>query len=132
MAVASLRSEIGASKVITRVMETVLLFAKETLEGEFVKVKRHMETEIKKNKGSWINRANSYLETLKLSWEQIRKMDRIEIKQKIREWDTETWKMEMSSKSTMKWYLEAKMKIKYDECYSNNTASKYLVGFRVG
>ena len=59
MTVASLRSEIGASKVITRVMEMVLLFAKDTLDGEFTKVKGHMETEIKKNKGNWIKRANT-------------------------------------------------------------------------
>ena len=30
----------------------------------------------------------------------------------------------------MKWYLEAKLKIKYDECYSNRTASKYLAKAR--
>ena len=57
-------------------------------------------------------------------------MSRSEIKKKIRDWDTETWKEEMSSKSTMKWYLEAKIKIKYDECYSNRTASKYLAKAR--
>ena len=33
VAVAALRSEIGASIIITRIMETVLLFAKDTLEG---------------------------------------------------------------------------------------------------
>ena len=83
VAVASLRSEIGASQIITRVMDTILLFAKDTLDGEFTKVKKHMETEIQKNKGNWINRTNKYLENLKISWEQLRKMDRKEIKIKI-------------------------------------------------
>ena len=94
------------------------------------KLKKHMETEIQKNKGNWINRANKYLETLKMSWEQLREMDRKELKLKIREWDTESWKKEMSSKSTMKWYLEAKMRIGYDEFYNNNIASKYLARAR--
>ena len=57
-------------------------------------------------------------------------MQRTEIKRKIRDWDTETWRVEISSKSTMKWYLEAKMKIKYDECYSNSKTSSYLAKAR--
>ena len=84
MVVPSLRSEIGASKIMTRVMETVLLFTKDTLDGEFIGVKGYMETEIRKNKGSGIKRANSYLKTLNLSWDQIKNMERTEIKKKIR------------------------------------------------
>ena len=57
-------------------------------------------------------------------------MTRAEIKAQIREWDTETWKIEIMSKSTMKWYTEAKLKIKYDNCYINNTASKFLAKAR--
>ena len=44
--VASLSSEIGSSKVITRVMESVIMFAKDTLGGEFSKVKGHLETRV--------------------------------------------------------------------------------------
>ena len=57
-------------------------------------------------------------------------MTRAEIKAQIREWDTETWKMEMIGKPTMKWYVEAKLKIKYDNCYTNSTASKFLAKAR--
>ena len=49
-------------------------------------------TDIKKNKVNWIKRANSYIGKLQLSWDQIREMSRTEIKRKIRDWDTETWK----------------------------------------
>ena len=54
--VASLRSEIESSKVLTRIMETIILFAKDILDGEFPKVKQYLETEIKKDKGSWIKK----------------------------------------------------------------------------
>ena len=37
--VATLRGEVGASRVESRVMETVLTFARDTLQGEFEKVK---------------------------------------------------------------------------------------------
>ena len=71
-----------------------------------------------------------YLRTLILTWHKFRNMDRNEIKKNIREWDTESWKEEMLNRSTMKWYREAKMRIKYDECYSNSKASRYLARAR--
>ena len=40
--VASLRSEIGSSKLITRVMESVIIFTKDILDGEFPNVKGHL------------------------------------------------------------------------------------------
>ena len=36
----------------------------------------------------------------------------------------------MSNRSTMKWYRESKMRIKYDECYNNSLPSKYLAKAR--
>ena len=115
VAVASLRSEIGSSKVITRLMETVILLAKDIWDGEFSKIKKYLETEIEKGKGNWIRRANTYMQTLNLSWTKIKEMTRTEIKAQIREWDTNTWKAEMMNMTTMKWYVEAKMRIRYDE-----------------
>ena len=64
-----------------------------------------MEYEISIGKGEWINTTNRYLETLGLTWQKLRSMDRNEIKKNIREWDTDSWKEEMRSKSTMKWYI---------------------------
>ena len=57
-------------------------------------------------------------------------MTRIQIKNKIREWDMETWKKEMMNSHTMKWYIEAKMKIGYDKCYSNKITSNFLAKAR--
>ena len=85
VAVASLRSEIGSSKVITRLMETVILLAKDIWDGEFPKIKKYLETEIEKGKGNWIRRANTYMQTLNLSWTKIKEMTKIEIKAQIRE-----------------------------------------------
>ena len=128
--VASLRSEIGASKILTRVMETMLLFAKDIWEGEFTKIKGHMEKEIEVGKGKWIKRINTYMQTLNLNWKKLKEMTRIQIKNQIREWDTETWKKEMMNSHTMKWYIEAKMKIGYDKCYSNKITSNFLAKAR--
>ena len=70
------------------------------------------------------------MQTLNLSWGKIKEMTRSQIKGQIREWDTETWKIEMMNSQTMKWYKEAKMNIGYDKCYSNKTSSDYLAKVR--
>ena len=111
-------------------MEAVILFAKDIWEGEFPNIKSYLETEIEIGKGNWIKRANSYIQTLNLSWKKIKEMPRAEIKAQIREWDTETWKKEMMSLSTMKWYVEAKMRIRYDNCYTNKITSQFLAKAR--
>ena len=128
--VAALRSEVGASKIISRVMETVLLFVKDTLGGEFIEVKECMEKEIQRGKGKWIKRVNNYMQTLNMSWEKMRELTRTQIKGLVREWDTETWRMEMMNSPTMKWYREAKLNIKYDKCYSNKISSNMLAKAR--
>ena len=51
-AVAAIRGEVGASRVETRVMETILLFALDTLTGNFEKVKDYMDHEKMTGKGS--------------------------------------------------------------------------------
>ena len=70
------------------------------------------------------------MQTLNLSWKKIKEMTRTEIKAQIREWDTNTWKAEMMKMTTMKWYVEAKMRIRYDNCYTNSTTSKFLAKAR--
>ena len=70
------------------------------------------------------------MQTLNLNWGKIKEMSRTEIKSQIREWDTETWKKEMLSLSTMKWYVEAKMRIRYDNCYTNKITSQFLAKAR--
>ena len=107
-------------------METVILFAKDIWEGEFPKVKSYLEKEIEVGKGNWIKRVNSYMQTLNLNWEKVKEMSRTEIKSQIREWDTETWKKEMLGLPTMKWYVEAKLRIRYDSCYKNKITSQFL------
>ena len=103
-------------------METILLFAKDTLTGSFEKVKDYMDHERVTEKGSWIKTANSY----RVTWEQVLEMDRRKLKMKIREWDNQKWLEEVLHKPTLKWYREEKFKIQYDLCYSNSTNSDFL------
>merc|ERR1712030_90594 len=60
---------------------------------------------------------------LGISYEKMMQMDRMELKRKIRDWDNMTWHNEMQGKSTLILYREEKIRIKYEECYYNSTAS---------
>ena len=46
--VTTLRGEVGASKIESRVIETVLNFTRETLQGGFEQVKSYMEHDLEK------------------------------------------------------------------------------------
>merc|ERR1711874_63484 len=70
-AVESLRGEMGASMVRSRVMETMLAYALDTLTGIFQEVKRMMNHTIDKEKGRWYKAINEYRTELKLSWEDL-------------------------------------------------------------
>ena len=110
----TLRGEIGASMIKSRVMETMLLFRVDTLAGEFTNVKNMMIDSIERGKGKWYKTIDEYRLELNLSWEQLRKIDRQSIKKLVREYDTEKWKDGMIQKSTLRIYVLEKKQIRYE------------------
>ena len=51
----ALRGEIGASMIKSRIIETVLLFLVDTMNGEFSNVKTMMTDTLEKGRGKWYN-----------------------------------------------------------------------------
>ena len=94
----SLRGEIGASMMTSRIIETMLSFVIDTLSGEFEKVKTYMLHEIETGKGQWMRAVNQYRSLLDISWEELKNMEKKELKIKIREYDTRIWREEMQKK----------------------------------
>ena len=129
--VESLRGEIGTSMMLTRIMETVLLFVVDTLSSSFEDLKMYMNDGIEKDKGQWINTVNDYRKRLEMSWEDLRTTDRKSLKEKIKKYDTQMWLEGMFHKPTMKWYRIGKGKIEYEMCYRDNTCSTYLAKARI-
>ena len=89
--VEALRGEIGASMMISRIMETMLLYVIDTLSSNFEQLKTYMNHEIEKGKGQWIKAINDYREKLEISWTDLRAMEKKTLKKKIKEYDTYTW-----------------------------------------
>ena len=67
------------------------MFALDTLQGSFEKVKDYMSHDKETGKGRWIRTANSYRQEIGVTWEKLTEMDRRSLKMKIREWDNQKW-----------------------------------------
>ena len=74
--VESLRGEIGASMMQTRIMETMLLFIVDTLASEFGDVKRLMNDTIERGREKWISTINEYRRELGITWKEMKEIDR--------------------------------------------------------
>ena len=81
-------------------------------------------------KGVWIRATNTYLEKMKITWEQLLTWDKKLIKKTIKEYDNNNWLNELREKSTLHLYREAKLSMGYEECYSNTHASEFLAKAR--
>ena len=73
--------------MISRIMETMLLFVIDTLSSDFEQVKSYMNHEIDTGKGQWIRTVNEYREKLGIYWEKLREMEKKELKLRIKEFD---------------------------------------------
>ena len=78
--------------MLSRVMETMLLFVVDTLSSNFEQLKTYMNQEIEMGKGQWIRTINEYREKLGLSWIDMREIEKKTLKKRIREYDTQIWK----------------------------------------
>merc|ERR1712121_114452 len=103
--VAGLRGEMGASLMKTRVMKTTLQYVREV------------------KKGNWYRVVNSYLEELKIDWEDIYSMTKEDINKMMLEYDTKKWIKDLEEKSTLRYYKEGKESMGYENCYRNNADS---------
>ena len=74
--------------------------------------------------------ANRYKQELGLTWEDLKTMERRNLKLAIRKWDSQKWREELEEKPTLKWYKQGKPNIQYDQCYTNNISSNYLAKAR--
>ena len=70
MSISALR-EVGASRVEIRIMETILMFALDTLQGSFEKVKEYMNHDKETGRGKWIRTANNYRQEIGVTWEEM-------------------------------------------------------------
>ena len=83
--VETLRGEVGASSVESRVIETMLTFARDTLQGKFEDIKGYMEHDLITNKGRWAKMIQRYSQEIGIEQEELKTLSKKDIKDKVRE-----------------------------------------------
>jgi len=127
----ALRGEMGASLVESRIMETMLLYARDTMQGSFQNIKDMMEDTMVVKKGKWYVSMKEHMRKLNTSWDDLKEMPRAEIKRRVKDYDTEKWRTSLQDLKTQKYYVLGKKKFGYDFCYLNNYDSTFLAKARL-
>ena len=130
-----LRGEVGSSLARTRMIEGKLVYLRSIQTGNNQLVQEVLERtrnqlpekgDSKPRNITWNKQLNEFLQEVNMRYGEIKTMKKEEIKKKIREWDTEKWKEELRSKSSVKIYRNFKEHMKDDGCYDNKFSSKLL------
>ena len=110
----------------SRVAETILMFVRSTLQGEFEEIKSYMTHDLETGKGRWAREVKKLEQELGLGQDELKTISKKDLKEKIKEKDTKKWEEGMEEKETLKWYRRGKNKIGYEDCYRNTYGSKLL------
>ena len=124
--ISALRGEIGPSLMVTRIMESKILFTKSILKGSNNLTKQVLSVSRFEKNNIYNKTLNAYLKKFNMKFEDINTVSIEEIKARARKWDTSKWIEDMNEKRSLKIYREFKGKIKEEKFYDNRESSRYL------
>ena len=127
----ALRGEVGASSSRARGAKIKILFAKHLLKDKRNDLnKTILLREIEQGTSRWTKIFFKYLKEIKITIQNIQTFTKTQIGNKIKSWDTEKWRKEVSEKSTLKLYHSKKIKVKEEKWIDNNEGAKLMVRCR--
>ena len=129
--VEALRGEMGASMVKSRIMETMLGYILDTLASDFEDIIQMMEDTLDRERGRWYEAVDEYRGELGITWEQLRKLSRANLKQLVKDYDTAKWYEGMSGKVSLRFYIQEKAEVRYEFCYRNSIDSTFYAKARM-
>ena len=124
--ISALRGEIGSSLMVTRIMESKILFTKSILKGSNKLTKQVLNVSRSEKNNLYNKTLNAYLKKFNMKFEDINTSSIEEIKTIARKWDTSKWIEDMNEKRSLKIYREFKGKLKEEKFYDNRESSRYL------
>ena len=128
--ITTMLGEIGASLMESRIIQERIILTKCMMETP-IELIREILRSIRENKlNKWNVRLKEFINEVKISDEDLNEMSKDEIKEKVRERDTEKWIEEISRKPRASLYKEYKGEIKEEKIYDNTYASELLFGAR--
>ena len=122
----ALRGEIGSSQMKTRVMKGHLQYIRGAIQSNNELVKKVVFKEIEDGRSKWSKTSAKYLKELKLKILQLEHKKKEDLNKQIQEWDSQQWKNEVDSKTSLQMYQSAKNNIKEETIYDNTPASVVL------
>ena len=126
--VGTLRGEIGASSMLTRVRGGQLKYLK-YVEGndEWQLLQRIMQEKHEFANDPWFNSTMECLRETNLKYDDLLEIGKSQVNDKIKKWDTKIWEEEIGSKNSLVIYRKYKKEIKSEEeIYDNRPASEIL------
>merc|ERR1712120_2821 len=109
----------------------MLLYARDTMKGNFQNIKDMVEDTMAVGKGKWYKSMINHLRKLNVTWDNLIEMPRAEIKRRVKDYDTDKWRTSLQDLRTQKYYVLGKIKFGYDFCYRNNYNSTFLAKARL-
>ena len=124
--VCTLRGEVGASLMKTRIMEGNLQFLRGTVQGKNDLTRKVALEDLKMQKSPWAKTIRGYLESTGLTIRDLERMTKPSLKKCLKEWDNRQWLEELETKTSIGIYRAGKPAIKEDPIYDNTPASIVL------
>ena len=128
IAAGALRGEVGASTCRARDAKTKILYAKHLLKEDRNELNRNIILkEIEQNASKWIKILFKYLKEIGITITDVQTLTKPQIIKKIKNWDTENWRKEVSEKSTLRLYFSEKKSVKEEKWIDNTEGTKLLI-----
>ena len=121
----SLRGEIGASEMKTRIMKGRLLYLKNIQMRENMLLKNVVEEMKRHGQSKWTKTSLKYKEEYGIDPE-IPAVTKMDIERRAKKWDSKKWEDEVKERTSLGMYKEWKTEIKEDLVYDNKPASMVL------
>ena len=125
-----MRGEIGVSSMSSRIIQSKLLLIKSIIEGRNELMKIVLDAVLRDESSAMNAELKKTLQGVGMSFGDLVEMDKLEIKKRITERDTEEWKSELRRKKTLDLYQEFKGEMREEKIYYNDFGSKLLFAAR--
>ena len=119
----TLRGEIGASLMSTRIIAGRIQYVRGILQGNNQLLKEVIAEMIDENKNKWMKTTVAYLKEIGLHMNDLYSMGKGALKAHMKRWDDEKWRREITSKSTLTLYVAWKDNIEEADFLDNQPAS---------
>ena len=125
-AISALRGEVGSSLMKTRFIKSRLMLVKSIQESSNELMKEILNNIRKDRFSPWNSTLNIYLRWIDISYNDLINMTRDQVDKKVKEYDSNLWRKDMATKSSLVLYREYKKDICEEKMYDNRNASVLL------